>query len=75
MVLLLIGVGAGNVLGRKRYFAKISTKFCPKNAYEANIHPTIFCSYWLYINSHKLKHEVTGNNLLILYAVYLICLL
>jgi len=46
-------------------------KIFQKNLYVENFPLQIFCSCWLLIYSHTLKHEVTRNTLLILYTVYL----
>ena len=52
-------VRAGNFFGGK--------DILPENFYVTNFYPTIFCTYWLHVNSPKLKHKVTRNILLVLH--------
>ena len=57
--LIRLGSGAGNFLGAKNTLPEFP-KFARKSFMRQS-----FCSCWLLINSHKLKHEVTKNSLLI----------
>jgi len=64
---------------KSRQFVGVRRMFClnfPKfvrNFFAANFPLQIICSSWLLTDSHKLKHEVTRNNLLILFTVNFLC--